>query len=270
MATHTDDLQLVQRSTEASSPTQPTSPQPADPGSEGEGSRLPQATVRVQRFFLGLPILSIIVGGALLLAEVIIITLVLAAPDVVGIAERDQLTTAQRAVLGVVSVVTVVEAFLLGTIDTGSERRRAKLSKLRRNLAIKHLNRLRGAVRSEGEHVDTFGSPDESPLSLQQLSGLLVDQFNLTQYSTLHLSPAQLRAELKETREEIKELQREVNHHTLRYIAALIFDLASFLWKWALALLVISNNWVSVGVAIAGGVVYPVVVFWKKSLNPPE
>lgn len=266
MATNTDDLQLVQRSTEASSPTQPSSPLQAQPGSEAGESRLPQATVRVKRFFLGLPILSIIVGGALLLAEVIIITLVLAAPDVVGIVEDVQLTNAQRGVLGAVSVVMVVEAFLLGTIDTGSEHRRAQLTKLRRNLAIQHLNKLRSAVGSE--HVDTSGPPPDSALSLQQLSSLLVDQFNIAQYSTVHLSPAQLRAELKATKEEVQQLQQEVNHHTLQYIAALIFDLASFLWKWALALLVISNNWVSVGVAIAGGVVYPVVVFWKKSLNP--
>ena len=268
MAAHTDDLQLVQRSTEVPSPAQPASSLPAKPGGGGGDSQLPQATVRVRRFFLGLPILSIIVGGALLLAEVIIITLVLAAPDVVGIAEDVQLSSAQRGVLGAVSVVMVVEAFLLGTIDTGSERRRARLSKLKRNLAIQHLNKLRGAVRREGEHVDSSGSPPEASLSLQQLSSLLVDQFNITQYSTLHLSPAELRAELRETKEEVKQLQREVNRHTLHYIAALIFDLASFLWKWALALLVISNNWVSVGVAIAGGVVYPVVVFWKKSLNP--
>ena len=45
-------------------------------------------------------------------------------------------------------------------------------------------------------------------------------------------------------------------------------DLAAFLWKWALALLVISNNWLSVGVAIAGVVVYPLVVFWQIVLFP--
>ena len=51
-------------------------------------------------------------------------------------------------------------------------------------------------------------------------------------------------------------------------MASLVFDLAAFLWKWALALLVISNNWVSVGLAIAGGVVYPLVVFWQKAIHP--
>ena len=63
-------------------------------------------------------------------------------------------------------------------------------------------------------------------------------------------------------------MEEELNNHTLRYMASLVFDLAAFLWKWALALVVISNNWLSVGVAIAGGVVYPLVVFWQKAIDP--
>ena len=67
---------------------------------------------------------------------------------------------------------------------------------------------------------------------------------------------------------QLKELNMELNSHTLRYVAALVFDLAAFLWKWALALLVISNDWLSVGLVIAGGVVYPLVVFWQKAIHP--
>ena len=66
----------------------------------------------------------------------------------------------------------------------------------------------------------------------------------------------------------MKELNMELNNHTLKYMAALVFDLASFLWKWALALLVISNDWLSVGLVIVGGVVYPLVVFWRKAIHP--
>ena len=67
---------------------------------------------------------------------------------------------------------------------------------------------------------------------------------------------------------QLHELNQELNHHTLNYMANLVFDLATFLWGWALALLVISNNWLFVGVAIAGGVVYPLVKFWKKAIDP--
>jgi hypothetical protein len=67
---------------------------------------------------------------------------------------------------------------------------------------------------------------------------------------------------------QVKELNQELNNHTLQYMASLVFDLATFLWKWALTLLVISNNWLSVGLAIAGGVVYPLVVFWQKAIHP--
>ena len=67
---------------------------------------------------------------------------------------------------------------------------------------------------------------------------------------------------------QLKELYQELNNHTLRYMASLVFDLAAFLWKWALTLLVISNNWVSVGVAIGGGVVLPVLTFWQKAIHP--
>ena len=67
---------------------------------------------------------------------------------------------------------------------------------------------------------------------------------------------------------QLKELNMELNNHTLKYMAALVFDLATFLWKWALALLVISNDWLSVGLVIVGGVVYPFVVFWQKAIHP--
>ena len=67
---------------------------------------------------------------------------------------------------------------------------------------------------------------------------------------------------------QVHHLNQELNCHTLNYMANLVFELASFLWKWALALLVISNNWLSVGVAIAGGVIYPLVTFWQKAIDP--
>ena len=220
---------------------------------------------RVRHYPLALPIIvSLLVGAALLLAEVVIILLVLAFPGVVGIKDDIQLTGAQRAVLGAVSLVVVAEAFLVGTIDTGSERQRVRAVKAQRNLAEKHLTRLRKTIHSGEDATDDSVSP-------RQLGGLLVDQLDLTQYLsavTARATPARLREaeDVAATPEEIRALQSELNHDTVQYAARLVFDLASFLWKWTIAILVIGNNWVSVGVTIAGGVVYPIVMFWQKSL----
>ena len=76
---------------------------------------------RLKKFYiLGVPILSLLVGGALLLIEVVIIILVLADPEALGIAEDVALTAAQRGVLGAVSIVMLIEAVILGVIDIGT------------------------------------------------------------------------------------------------------------------------------------------------------
>lgn len=85
--------------------------------SDGGSDLLPKEKLR--RFFMGVPILSLIVGAILLIAEVTIIVLVLAAPGAVGISEELQLTRAQRGVLGGISVLMVIEAVALGLVDIG-------------------------------------------------------------------------------------------------------------------------------------------------------
>ena len=50
----------------------------------------------------------------------------------------------------------------------------------------------------------------------------------------------------------MKMVQKESQRLRVKHAAHLIFDLAAFLWKWTLALLVISNDWLSVSVTIAG------------------
>ena len=256
-------LQLVERSSSVTS----ASPNPLAPAADGRGW-LELARVRVRNYPLAFPIVSLLVGAALLLAEVVIILLVLAFPEVVGIKDGTQLTGSQRAVLGAVSLVVMAEAFLVGTIDTGSERRRARAIKTQRKLAEKHLAILRKAIRS-GE--DATDDPDSPFLSPRELGGLLVDQLDLSQYLqavTARAAAARLREveDVAATEEEMLVLDSELNHGTVQYAARLVFDLASFLWKWAIAILVIRNNWVSVGVTIAGGVVYPMVMFWQKFL----
>ena len=83
-----------------------------------EHSLLPRE--RLRRFFLAVPLLSLLVGGALFLTEVTVIVLVLASPTTVGISEELALTEAQRAVLGAVSVVMLIEAVIFGVIDIGT------------------------------------------------------------------------------------------------------------------------------------------------------
>ena len=74
---------------------------------------------RLKRFFTTVPVLSLIVGGALLTAEVTVIVLVLTAPSLVGVTEDAALTPVQRGVLGGTSIILLIEAVLFGVIDIG-------------------------------------------------------------------------------------------------------------------------------------------------------
>ena len=85
----------------------------------GEDSSSLMPKDELKRFFLGAPILSLSVGGALLVIEVTVIVLVLAAPATVGVTEDVALTPAQRGVLGGVSILMLIEAVLCGIVDIG-------------------------------------------------------------------------------------------------------------------------------------------------------
>lgn len=92
------------------------------PSSEHEDNSVDNSLLpkdRLKRFFLTVPILSLIVGGTLLLAEVTVIVLVLTVPAAVGVTEDVALTSVQRGVLGGVSIVMLIEAVLFGVIDIG-------------------------------------------------------------------------------------------------------------------------------------------------------
>ena len=89
------------------------------PSSEHEDNSVDNSLLpkdRLKRFFLTVPILSLIVGGTLLLAEVTVIVLVLTVPAAVGVTEDVALTS---GVLGGVSIVMLIEAVLFGVIDIG-------------------------------------------------------------------------------------------------------------------------------------------------------
>ena len=100
-------------------PSQPPPDTPHTSSTDGQDNTSLLPHERLKSFFLGVPILSILVGGAVLIAEVVIIILVLAVPETVGLAEDVALTRAQRGVLGGVSIVMLIEAVIFGVIDIG-------------------------------------------------------------------------------------------------------------------------------------------------------
>lgn len=254
-------IQLLEKPSQAPSAEAPPQP-PAEKAvwKTEEADRPVEAEFR--RFLYHVPIISIIVGGALFLAEVAVIAMVLASPSTLGISDAVALKSEQRYLLGAVTIVMLVEAFLLGVIDTGVERRRIKILKAQRHLRQQYLNKLKESVHSPPGTEGTDGA-----VSPNRLVSLVVDNLKLSETDG-RSNFEQLSEGVKDSVQEVAVLKQEVNKHTLHYIATLVFELASFLWKWALTLLVISNNWISVSVAIAGGIVYPVVVFWQKNLLP--
>ena len=74
---------------------------------------------KIQKFLLTEPLLSLLVGGTLLVIEVTAIILLLVSPTMVGISDENALTETQRTVLGVVTIIMLVEAMAFGSIDIG-------------------------------------------------------------------------------------------------------------------------------------------------------
>ena len=74
---------------------------------------------KIQKFLLTEPLLSLLVGGTLLVIEVTAIILLLVSPTTVGISDENALTETQRTVLGVVTIIMLVEAMAFGSIDIG-------------------------------------------------------------------------------------------------------------------------------------------------------
>ncbi len=112
--------------------------------------------------------------------------------------------------------------------------RRVKVLKRRQNLIEKYLQSLKDSVRLPGADM----TDSSAVLSSDRLALLLIGVSENT-------DPHSLMDDMKESAQEVAELQLEINKDTgptLQYVAALLFELANFLWKWALTLLVISNN----------------------------
>jgi hypothetical protein len=97
---------------------QPPMATPTTNEEEEEEGNSPQESVK--KFLVATPLISLLVGGALLVTEVTVIVLILVSPRQVGVAEEDELEKEQRAVLGAVSVLMLVEAMALGSINIGT------------------------------------------------------------------------------------------------------------------------------------------------------
>ena len=219
---------------------------------------------KVGYFLRSIPILSIIVGGTLLLLELVVIAIVLAGPNLFGLSQEFALLPKYRYTLGAATIVILIEAFVLGISDTGYTGRKLKK---RQDMALNHYSKLRTIGKKLRDQRS--GEPDSphSPTGVlppEQLFELMVDNFNIIHPSLSSISSLE---QDKKTAEQVAK--RHTREAILQYIAALIFEIAKFLWKWALAILVIRNNWISVGVTITGGVFYPVVVVWQKCLSYP-
>ena len=61
--------------------------------------------------------MSVLVGGCLLLADLILIVMILASPKVMGISEDDVLSRGQRGFLGSLTLVTLIEGVVIATCD---------------------------------------------------------------------------------------------------------------------------------------------------------
>ena len=61
--------------------------------------------------------ISVVVGGCLLLADLILIVVMLASPKAVGISEDDVLSRGQRGFLGSLTLVTLIEGVVIATCD---------------------------------------------------------------------------------------------------------------------------------------------------------
>lgn len=220
---------------------------------------------KVRVFLRSIPILSIIVGGTLLLLELVVIAIVLAGPNVFGLSEDFALLPKYRYTLGAATIVIVIEALALGISDTGYTGRKLKR---RQDRALRHFSKL----RTIGKKLDDQRSSDPDSMDSstgyappEQLFELMVDNLKVIHPSLRSISSSNWMEQDKKTTEQAAK--RHTRQAILQYIAALIFEMAKFLWKWALAILVIRNNWISVGVTIVGGVFYPVVVVWQKCLS---
>ena len=213
-----------------------------------------------QKSFIALfPHFSILVGVIIIVGQLVVIALALGSPQSLGLFENVAhpgfsnetvvLNTEQRISLGVATFVIIVEAIVFGSIQSYREFRRAvnKASGIRPS---------QGNVNEQEEadsNVPTLGNP-----LIQEDSSSFYNSFNqqtpLRQDSYIDLHPS---------------MQKLVRSLVVRYVAEVAFEVVDFLWKWTLALLVIRNNWLSVAIAIVGGIGYHILAVWKGYLSTP-
>ena len=90
---------------------------------------------KVGVFLRSIPMLSVIMGGTLLLLELVVIAIVLAGPNLIGLSEEFALLPKYRYTLGAATIVIVIEGLVLGISDTGYTGRKLKK---RQDTALNH------------------------------------------------------------------------------------------------------------------------------------
>jgi hypothetical protein len=169
-------------------------------------------------------IVSIVLSVVFVLIELVIIILFLAKPSMFGIDEKERLTPDQRRVLGTITAVVFVEALLLGIFDLSIV-----------YLEIEWLKRRDNRVQDEIDELKK-----QTKLNMNQ-------QKKVNRLGNAH-----------------ERLTEKESKLTFNYVAGLLGKLVYFIGGWTLVLLVISNNWLSVGVAIFTAVIYPGIEFWTN------
>lgn len=203
-------------------------------------------------FIAVFPHLSIAVGVIIVVVQLVIIALALGSPRVLDLFENVAnpgsnetitvvLSTEQRISLGIATFVIIIEAIVFGSIQSYREFKQA---------VNKASQKQPSGDEADGQsNVPTVGNP-------------LIQEESSSSYSTFNQQSGNyfaLHSVMK------KSVQSQVAH----YVAEVIFNVVDFLWKWTLALLVIRNNWLSVAVAIAGGIGFHVLEIWKSFLRTP-
>ena len=54
----------------------------------------------------------------------------------------------------------------------------------------------------------------------------------------------------------------------LKYAAFVIFNDGMFMAVWVVTVLLLPNNWLSVSVASVVAIIFPILKFWKRLLDP--
>lgn len=211
------------------------------------------------------PVISIIIGVIIVIVELVVIGLALISPQFLGLLEDMKtlesnetviLSSGQRTGLGITTVLIIIEAIVFGCVQTYAEYKRT----------LSNLYLIQSGHQNHPDNVVSYESisPSSAKPLIQNKDGPHSKDFFTNQP---YLTPVVHGVPLTDIDSTLRPVLRDQIAH---YIAEIVFDVVDFLWKWTLAILVIRNNWTSVVIAIAGGLGYPVMKFWRIAFSSPK